>query len=123
MAAGSNGSSTLVPSVNTVVFTRDWKSNDTALGSGEAGTGRRLLRPLGAGSAFDGGPVFQAKARAGAGRARPGCGRGREGPPAASPAARHAQAAQPPRIGLRAGPAGPGRQVQFGFAARRRRSL
>src|SRR4051794_14623649 len=39
MAAGSNGSSTLVSSTNTVVFTPDWKSNDTAFGSFEAGAG------------------------------------------------------------------------------------
>src|SRR3982751_2783518 len=61
----------MVPSVNTVVFTPDWKSNDTALGSGEAGAGRRLLRPLGAGRASDGegGAVLGAKVRAWAGSA------------------------------------------------------
>src|SRR4051794_20587437 len=55
MAAGSNGSSTLVSSTNTVVFTPDRKSNDTALGSFEAGADRGYLRPPGAGSAPDAG--------------------------------------------------------------------
>src|SRR3954453_5539105 len=62
----------MVPSVKTVVFTPDWKSNDTALGSGEVGTGRRLLRPLGAGSAPDGGSVFEAKVRGWGGSPFPG---------------------------------------------------
>jgi len=62
--AVSNGSSTLERSVNTVVFTPDWKSNNTACGSGSAGPGRVLLRPAAEDGAPDAGSLFEAKFRA-----------------------------------------------------------
>src|SRR4051794_29207193 len=88
MAAGSKRSSTWAPSLNTVVFTPDWKSNDTAFGSGGERAGQGLLGRLVP-------EVHPRHAR----HLRPTCGRGRKAPLAAS-AVRPLQATQPP-TGLR----------------------
>ena len=45
--------------MNTVVFTPDWKSNNTACGSGSAGPGRVLLRPAAEDGAPDAGSLFE----------------------------------------------------------------
>jgi hypothetical protein len=63
MAAGSKRSSTWAPSLNTVVFTPDWKSNDTAFGSGGERAGQGLLGPLGAGGAPEARSASEAKVR------------------------------------------------------------